>query len=121
MNNEKPWWAPDAQGFLAAAIIAMTFTALIIRMFHSSIMEDKMLDTMITILFSTCLVTVYNYSFGSSRGSSENRESQNRVIEKLSVPPAPIVVPVTVPSNSTPITTENTTVKSENTTVETKS
>lgn len=118
MNTEKPWWAPDAQGFLAAAIVFMTFSALIIRMFHSTVMEDKMLDTMITILFSTCLVTVYNYSFGSSRGSSENRESQNRVIEKLSTTP-PIVVPI--PTSVQPITTENTTIKSENTTVETKS
>lgn len=79
----RPWWAPDAQGFLAASIVMMTYTALMIRMFHSSVQEDKMLDTMITILFSTCLVTVFNYSFGSSRGSAAKDESQTKMVEKL--------------------------------------
>ena len=96
-DNNKPYWMPDAQTFLAVSIVFMTFTALIIRMFHTT-PEDKMLDTMITILFSTCLVTVYNYSFGSSRGSQNKDDTQNKVIEKLtSAPPNGPVAPVPSP------------------------
>jgi hypothetical protein len=56
-------------------------------MFSTSTVDDKMLDTMITILFSTCLVTVYNYSFGSSRGSQAKDDTQNKIVEKLTGPP----------------------------------
>lgn len=87
MNNDKPWWAPDAQGFLAGGIVSICGVALFIRMFSASTVDDKMLDTMITILFSTCLVTVYNYSFGSSRGSQAKDETQNKIVEKLTSPP----------------------------------
>ena len=84
MNNpERPWWAPDAQGFLAGGIVLICGIALFVRMASTSTVDDKMLDTMITILFSTCLVTVYNYSFGSSRGSAAKDETQAKVAEKL--------------------------------------
>ncbi len=98
----RPWWAPDAQGMLAIAIVAMTTSALHIRMLHSSTIEDKLLDTMITILFSTCLVTVYQYTFGSSRGSSIKDDSQTRLVEKL-MPPA-----VPAPTSATSTTTTET-------------
>lgn len=87
MNNERPWYAPDAQGFLATAIVVMCFTALMVRMFSPSNIDDKMLDTMITILFSTCLVTVYQFTFGSSRGSQVKDETQSKMLEKLPTPP----------------------------------
>lgn len=70
-NPQRPRWLPDVQGALAFFIVGICGAALFVRMFFSSSTDDKMLDTMITILFSTCLVTVYNYWFGSSRGSHE--------------------------------------------------
>lgn len=87
MNNEKPWWAPDAQGFTIASILAIAAIALFYRMTHPSDVNDKMLETMLTILFSTALVAIVNYLFGSSRGSQTKDESQNKVIEKLTSPP----------------------------------
>lgn len=94
----RPWWAPDAQGFLAMAIVLICGTALFVRMFHPSGTEDKMLDTMITILFSTCLVTVYQFSFGSSRGSAIKDEAQSRVVQQLAaVVPPPIAPPPAAP------------------------
>lgn len=100
-RTERPWWAPDAQGFLAAAIVVICGTALFVRMFRTSTVDDKMLDTMITIFFSTCLVTVYQFSFGSSRGSQTKDEKQDKILDKLVPPPAPVIVTVpTVTSTS---------------------
>lgn len=90
-DNQKPYYWPDAQGFLAGAIVVMCFTALMIRMFHTT-PEDKMLDTMITILFSTCLVTVYQYTFGSSRGS----QNKDDTINKIALTP-PVIPPIETP------------------------
>lgn len=103
-DPNRPWWAPDAQGFLAGGIVSICGLALFIRMASTSTVDDKMLDTMITILFSTCLVTVYNYSFGSSRGSTAKDDTTNKIVEKLtstappgaSGPVAPIAAPTVV-------------------------
>ena len=88
-ETNKPWWAPDAQGFLAIAIVSICGLALFFRMFVTSAVDDKMLDTMITIFFSTCLVTVYNYFFGSSRGSSIKDETITRIATKEMDKPGP--------------------------------
>ena len=105
----KPWWAPDAQGFLAGAIVMVCGTALFARMASTSNVDDKMLDTMITILFSTCLVTVYNYTFGSSRGSAAKDDTTNKIVEKLTstAPPsggpvAPVPAPAVTDAASAP-------------------
>lgn len=98
--NEKPWWAPDAQGFLAFAIVVICAVALFIRMMAPSVVDDKMLETMLTILFSTCLVTVYNYSFGSSRGSTAKDDMQNKIVDKLV--PSPTPIPGTIVTTTTP-------------------
>lgn len=103
----KPWWVPDTAAFLAMAIVFICGIALFYRMSRPSVIDDKMLETMLTILFSTCLVAVYNYSYGSSRGSTAKDEAQTKMVEKLVQAPTAIVA-------------DNTVVKSENTTVETK-
>jgi cbb3-type cytochrome oxidase subunit 3 len=87
---KKPYWMPDAQGFAIGAIILICAAALFVRMFHTSNADDKMLDTMITILFSTCLVAVFQYLFGSSRGSAAKDDNQTKIIERLAPPPAPV-------------------------------
>jgi hypothetical protein len=68
-------------------------------MLSTNTVDDKMLDTMITIMFSTCLVTVYNYTFGSSRGSSAKDETTNKIVEKLT---AAVPIPPTPPVDPTP-------------------
>lgn len=83
-RSVRPWWAPDMQTFLAIGIVSICGAVVFVRMFRTAPpTDDKLLDTMITILFSTCLVTVYNYSYGSSRGSQAKDDTQNKIVEKL--------------------------------------
>lgn len=86
---QRPFWIPDMQSIAACAIILICAAALFVRMFHPSGIEDKMLDTMITILFSTCLVGVFQYLFGSSRGSDKKDDTI-----ATALPPAPEPAPV---------------------------
>lgn len=92
-NTPRPWWAPDAQSFALVAILVIAAGALFTRMYHPSNVDDKILDMMITITFSTCLVTVFQYLFGSSRGSAAKDEMQSRIVEKAAGtgPGGPIV------------------------------
>jgi len=87
----KPWWAPDAQGFVIGAVIIYVGVALFYRMTHPAEINDKLLDMMLTILFGTAFVAIINYLVGSSRSSQAKDETQNKVIEKLTstAPPGP--------------------------------
>lgn len=89
MNKDKPFWWPDMQGFAVCAIVLITGGALFVRMFHGGPQDDKMLDTMITIMFSTCLVTVYNFLFGSSRSSAAKDDTLNKIAGTATNPPIP--------------------------------
>jgi H+/Cl- antiporter ClcA len=85
MKSERPFWWPDAQGFAAGSIVLICAAALFVRMFHASNVDDKMLDTMITVLFTTCLVGVYNYLFGSSRGSAAKDDTIQKIAGEAKV------------------------------------
>lgn len=78
-SPERPWWAPDAQGFVIASVVMIVAIALFYRMTHPSEVNDKLLDMMLTILFGTALVGIINYLFGSSRGSSSKDETINKI------------------------------------------
>lgn len=102
-TNSKPWWAPDAQGFVIGAVVFMVGVALFYRMTHPAEINDKLLDMMLTILFGTAFVAIINYLVGSSRGSQAKDETQNKIMEKLtSAPPngpvAPVPSPIAAPT-----------------------
>lgn len=93
LQTEAPFWWPNAQGFAIAAIIFICATALFYRMHAQSNIDDKMLDTMITVIYTTCLVSVFNFLFGSSRGSAAKDETQNRIVERALAGPAVVIPP----------------------------
>lgn len=101
-QSTLPFWFPDSQAFLMLAMIVMTATALFYRMTHPSEVNDKILDMMITISFSTCLVLIYNYAFGNSSSGNKVADTQSRITEKLTstAPPGPTgpVAPVPAPA-----------------------
>jgi len=93
-------WKFDQQSAIVAAILMSCITLAFYRSMFPSTTEDKILDMMVTILFSTCLVTITNYHFGSSRGSAIKDETQAKVAEKLAEK-----VPLSDPKPNTVITT----------------
>ncbi len=96
-KSPRPYWFPDAQGFVIFGILILCGSALYIRMFHGGLQDDKMLDTMITILFSTCLTGIVNYLFSSNRDSKDKNETIRALAVSQQAPPAPI--PVVPPTN----------------------
>lgn len=100
-SSPKPWWVPDLQATVAVAIVLLCGAALFWRMTHPSNVDDKQLDTMLTIMFSTALVAIVNFLFGSSRMSQSQSEALS-TIAAMPVPPAP-TLPAPAPTpNPTP-------------------
>lgn len=74
-QTNRPFWWPDAQGFVIGAVLIIVAICVFYRMTHASTADDKVLDMMLTILFSTCLVAIVNYLFGSSRSSANKDDA----------------------------------------------
>lgn len=81
---QKPFWWPDAQGFTIGAILLIAAVSLFWRMGHPTDVNDKLLDMMLTIIFSTALVGIINFLFGSSRSSAAKDDA---LIAKATTPP----------------------------------
>lgn len=97
LQEKAPFWWPDAQGFTIFAVLFIAGAALFYRMTHPSDVNDKMLETMLTILFSTALVAIINFLFGSSRGSAAKDDTLNKIaltppVKPSDPTPAPVVV-----------------------------
>ena len=97
MQSERPFWWPDAQGFVIIGVLLLCGVTLLTRMYHPGPPDDKLLDTMITILFSTCLVSIINYLFGSNRDSKDKNETIKALATAQPTAPAVPVVPPTNP------------------------
>lgn len=90
-SDVKPWWAPDAQGFVIAAVVVYVGLALSYRMQHPAEVNDKLLDMMLTILYGTAFVAIINFLVGSSRGS----QAKDEAIAKIATTPVAPVAPIT--------------------------
>lgn len=99
-DQDRPWWVPDARGFTIAAVLFIVMVCLFYRMTTPSQVDDKVLDMMLTVLFSTALVAIINYLFGSSRDSGEKTETISKIALEPSPPAAPPAVPRTEPPAS---------------------
>lgn len=86
-SDVRPWWAPDAQGFMIFSVTVIAAISLFYRMTHPSEVNDKLLDMMLTLLFGTALVSIVNYLFGSSRGSASKDEAINKIAMMPTTPP----------------------------------
>lgn len=89
-ETPKPFWWPDAQGFTIASVILICAVCVFYRMMHPSPADDKLLDMMLTILFSSCLVAIVGYQFGSSRGSANKDDTINKIALTPNVPVVPL-------------------------------
>lgn len=96
MQAQAPFWWPDGQGFVIAAVVVYAGIALFYRMTHPVEVNDKLLDMMLTILYGTAFVGILNFVIGSSRSSQVKDVATNKIVEKLTGGDQSIKPPVVV-------------------------
>ena len=106
-SPQRPFWMPDAQGFVAGSIIIIAAVVLFYRMTHPTTVDDKVLDMMLTILFGTALVAIINFLFGSSRSSQAKDDTLATLATAPVTPPtvtniapAPLTPPAPPPQQN---------------------
>ena len=77
MENSKPYWMPDTQGFLAIAIIFVVALLAFLLLGSSIKFDDKVAGAFMTLLgvLTACLKDVYSFFFGSSSGSQKKDDA----------------------------------------------
>lgn len=92
-DHHLPWWKTP-KGFLAVYALTGGFITIIIRMFLpllypvGTVPDDRILDIMTTVLFTTCIGSAFMYFYGSSSGKSAQETAQAKLTEKLTDAPA---------------------------------
>lgn len=71
MNNERPWWVPDIRSALALLVILAVIVLTFILVFHPIKDSDDVTKMVIGGLMTVGFVTIVNFFFGSSKGSSD--------------------------------------------------
>lgn len=115
VRDDKPWWVPDTQGFLAIAIISLMALIVFILLTRPPQIDERTSGVLMTIVgvLIACLKDVYSFFFGSSRGSAAKDDVLNKLASAPQAPlePPPTTTITTVPTDSTttPTTTTVTT------------
>lgn len=85
----RPFWLPDTQGFLAVAIIFLIASIVLILLTAPPVIDERTSGVLMTIVgvLIACLKDVYSFFFGSSKGSDNKTDIQNKIVERLIPPP----------------------------------
>lgn len=92
-EHSIPWWKTP-KGFLAVYALTGGFVTIIIRMFLpllysvGTVPDDRILDIMTTVLFTTCIGSAFMYFYGSSSGKSAQEMAQAELTKKLTDTPS---------------------------------
>lgn len=75
--NDRKWWMPDTQGFLAIAIIALISLIVLILLIKPPMIDERTSGVLMTIVgvLIACLKDVYSFFFGSSKGSEKKDDA----------------------------------------------
>ena len=103
MENKRPVWLPDTQGFLALAIIALVAVIVLILLTHPPQIDERTSGVLMTIVgvLIACMKDVYAFFFGSSKGSKD-KDVTLSAIASDPTPAAPAPAPAPAPVPQTP-------------------
>jgi hypothetical protein len=86
--SERPSWFPDTKGFIAIAVVCSFVSVVFVCMFFPPTGLDQASLTIVSILVTALTVkfgTVVDYNYGSSQGSKDRAEVQDKVMTQLAL------------------------------------
>lgn len=82
MSNEKPYWWPDARGWISIAMFVLTLTILLMLKFDMSLAKDEFFKVLASAIVVTGLLNnVTGYYFTSSKSSGELRDQVGKALD----------------------------------------
>lgn len=109
-----PWWVPDTKGFLAVFIVGSFVVAIFSMIFAPPMSIPPEISAIINMLLGALVAkfgTVVDFNFGSSQGSKDKDDTQNKVVRDLATATAtavPAIVAPGMPTTATDATTTTT-------------
>jgi multisubunit Na+/H+ antiporter MnhB subunit len=87
-RNERPWWAPDARGWIGIGVFALSVMLLSMMYRSSSFRNDEFVQTIATLVIGTAFVGgVVAWAYAATKGGGELADRNATIVEKqASVP-----------------------------------
>lgn len=90
MKGERPWWAPDARGWIGIGVFSLS-VMLLTMMYHSSAFRnDEFIQTIATLVIGTAFVGgVVSWAYTATKSGGELAERNAALVEhQLTTTPA---------------------------------
>jgi hypothetical protein len=100
----KPWYMPDARGWIGIGVFALTSQVLFMLWMVPPLRTDDFFKTIATLIVGTGFINgVVSWAYSATKGGGEQAESSARIAEKVAglppVTPEPMPVTIVNPSD----------------------
>ena len=87
----RPWWAPDARGWIGIGVFALSVMLLAMMYNSSSFRNDEFIQTIATLVIGTAFVDgVVAWAYAATKGGGELAERNAGILEKQADASPPI-------------------------------
>ncbi|HEX8415640.1 MAG TPA: hypothetical protein VF637_17435 [Sphingomicrobium sp.] len=91
MKSERPWWAPDARGWIGIGVFALSVMLLTMMYRSSAFRNDEFIQTIATLVIGTAFVGgVVAWAYAATKGGGELADRNASIIEKQAEASPPI-------------------------------
>ncbi len=91
MKHDRPWWAPDARGWIGIGVFALSVMLLTMMYNSSAFRNDEFIQTIATLVIGTAFVGgVVAWAYAATKGGGELADRNASIIEKQAIASPPI-------------------------------
>lgn len=90
-RHDRPWWAPDARGWIGIGVFALSVMLLTMMYNSSAFRNDEFVQTIATLVIGTAFVGgVVAWAYAATKGGGELAERNAGIVEKQAIASPPI-------------------------------
>lgn len=91
MRDHRPWWAPDARGWIGIGVFALSVLLLAMMYRNTAFRNDEFIQTIATLVIGTAFVGgVVAWAYAATKGGGELAERNADIVKKQAEASPPI-------------------------------
>ena len=92
-SKDRPWWAPDARGWIGIGVFALSVMLLTMMYNSASFRNDEFVQTIATLVIGTAFVGgVVAWAYAATKGGGELADRNATIVERRTTEPQPVIV-----------------------------
>jgi multisubunit Na+/H+ antiporter MnhB subunit len=91
VRDHRPWWAPDARGWIGIGVFALSVLLLAMMYRNTAFRNDEFIQTIATLVIGTAFVGgVVAWAYAATKGGGELAERNADIVKKQAEASPPI-------------------------------